>query len=64
MLHGIGEGGLNKPSYLNDDNYDKGDGDKTVDDDDNADRVQRSKLPVPAVRRKSAQEETSGHLQN
>ena len=65
MLHCIGEWGrLNKPSYLNDDNYDKDDGDKDIDDDDNADMVRKSKLPAPAVRQKPAQDETSGHLQN
>ena len=57
-------GGLNKPSYLNDDNYDKDDGDKYIDNDDNADMVRKSKLPVSAVRQKPAQDETSGHLQN
>ena len=53
--------GLDKPSYLNDDNYDK---DKDIDNDDNADMVRKSKLPAPAVRQKPAQDETSGHLQN
>ena len=62
MLHGIGEGGLNKPSYLNDDNYDKDDGDKYIDIDGNAKKmVRKSKLPAPAVRQKPAQDETSGH---
>ena len=64
VLHGIGEGGLDKPSYLNDDNYDKDDGDKYIDNDDNADMVRKSKLPAPAVRQKPAQDETSRQLQN
>ena len=55
-----GQGGLNKPFYLNDDNCDKHDGDKDIDDDDNADMVQRPQQPVPSVRQKPAQDETSG----
>ena len=55
--------GGDKPSYLNDDNYDKDDGDKYIDNDDNADMVRKSKLPAPAVRQKPAQDETFRHLQ-
>ena len=58
-------GGVKKTFLnLNDGNFDKDNGFKDIDDDDNADMVQRSQQPVPSVRQKPAQDETSGHLQN